>query len=116
MRILNRQYRGIDKPTDVLSFPQISDFEFRNSESKKQKSHFPHSPFRISQSNFILGDIVINLHQAKRQAAEYGITFQEELKKLLIHGILHLLNYDHEKNKYSRKKMLTKEKDLLDTL
>jgi probable rRNA maturation factor len=111
MRILNRQYRGINKTTDVLSFPQLS---AKNQKIKNAKVISKLHNF-IS-SNLVLGDIVINLHQAKRQATEYDITFQEELKKLLIHGILHLLNYDHEKNKYRRKKMLTKEKYLLDTI
>ncbi|OGW36485.1 MAG: rRNA maturation RNase YbeY [Nitrospirae bacterium RBG_13_39_12] len=97
MRILNRLYRGVDRTTDVLSFPQISD------------SKFPHS-------EILLGDIVINIHQAKRQAAEHGLTFYEELKLLLIHGLLHLLDYDHEKGKYQKTKMRSKEKKLLDAI
>jgi len=91
MRILNRQYRGVDRTTDVLSFPQIE----------------------YSSQQFVLGDIIINLHQAKRQASEYGHTFNEELKKLLIHGLLHLIDYDHEKSRYRKNKMERKEKELL---
>ena len=60
-----------------------------------------------------LGDIVINLHQAKRQASEHGLTFTEELRWLLIHGLLHLIGYDHEKGGYDEKKMRRKEKELL---
>ncbi len=95
---LNRQYRGIDKTTDVLSFPQIS--EFKN--------------FKQSAQLTSLGDIVINIHQAKRQAKEHAMTFYEELNWLLIHGILHLFGYDHEKNKYQAKKMRTLEIELLE--
>ncbi len=99
MRILNRQYRGADKTTDVLSFPQI--------EYSSQLS-------ALSSQQFVLGDIIINLHQAKRQASQYGLTFNEELKKLLIHGLLHLIDYDHEKSRYHKVKMRAKEKELLD--
>jgi rRNA maturation RNase YbeY len=63
-----------------------------------------------------LGDIVINLHQAKRQASEHCITFNEELRLLLIHGLLHLLGYDHEKGGYQKNKMRAKEKELLDAI
>lgn len=98
MRILNSQYRGIDRTTDVLSFLQI---EYRSQISA------------LSTQQFVLGDIVINLHQAKRQAAEHGLTFNEELRRLLIHGLLHLTGYDHEKGGYDEKKMRRKEKELL---
>jgi len=103
MRILNRQYRGVDKITDVLSFPLNP----------------PLPPFTkggmggLLTQNFVLGDVVINLHQAKRQTSQYGLTFNEELKKLLIHGLLHLIDYDHEKSRYHKVKMRAKEKELL---
>jgi len=98
MRILNRQYRGVDRTTDVLSFPQI---EYSSKLSV------------LSSQQFVLGDIIINLHQAKRHASQYGLTFNEELKKLLIHGLLHLIDYDHEKSRYRNNKMERKEKELL---
>ncbi|MEW6066830.1 MAG: rRNA maturation RNase YbeY [Nitrospirota bacterium] len=101
MRILNHQYRGVDRTTDVLAFPQI-ETKIPNLELKPQ--------------NFILGDIVINLHKAKRQAIEYGITFNTEVKKLLIHGILHLIGYDHEKGGYPEKKMRRKERELFEKI
>jgi rRNA maturation RNase YbeY len=66
--------------------------------------------------NYVLGDIVINLHQAKRQATEHRLTFNEELGWLLIHGLLHLIGYDHEKSRYQKNKMRVKEKELLDAL
>ena len=101
MRILNRQHRGIDRTTDVLSFPQIA--------HSSQLS-------ALSLQQFVLGDIVINLHKAKKQAAEYGLTLDEELKKLLIHGLVHLLGYNHEKSRQHENKMEKKEKELLDAI
>jgi len=72
MQALNKEHRGIDKPTDVLSFP-IEDF--------------PHAP---------LGSIVINYALAREKADEFGHTPEDEITLLFIHGILHLLGYDHE--------------------
>jgi probable rRNA maturation factor len=99
MRILNCQYRGIDRTTDVLSFPQISDSSNHGS--------------RITDHESVLGDIVVNIHRAEGQAAEYGLTLDEELKRLLIHGLLHLTGYDHEKGGYAERKMKDKTRYLL---
>lgn len=63
-----------------------------------------------------LGDIVINLHAAKRQAGIYGNTLTEEVRRLLIHGFLHLMGYDHEKNSYQNRKMRKKEQELFNAL
>ena len=73
---LNREFRGKDKPTDVLSFP------FSSPRGKAD----PH-----------LGDLAISVDTLKRQAREYGVSVEEELLRLLIHGTLHLFGYDHEK-------------------
>jgi len=76
MRALNRDFRGYDKPTDVLSFaadPTDNDTE-------------PH----------YLGDIVISVDTARRQANRRGSNLRRELKVLGLHGLLHLLGYDHE--------------------
>ena len=99
MKKLNEQYRGVESTTDVLSFPQV---ETQNLKLKTQ--------------NFILGDIVINLHKAQRQASQYNLGFYDELKRLLIHGLLHLLHYDHEISQHQKKKMKAKEKELLEEL
>lgn len=98
---MNREYRGVDGTTDVLSFPQL-DISYQLS--------------AISHRHFILGDIVINLHKANRQAMEYGTTLNEELKRLLIHGLLHLVGYDHETGKYAERKMRKKAKEILNQL
>lgn len=110
--MLNRQYRLIDRTTDVLSFPQFSAKELKakvmkqtTSPSLERLSHLYTSDLQTSSFILPLGDIVINLHKAKRQAEENGLTLNEELKRLLIHGLLHLLGHDHEKGSDAGKKM-----------
>lgn len=76
IRSLNRDYRGIDHPTDVLSFSQL-------------EGEGP------AVSN-MLGDVVISWETADRQALELQCPLEEEMKRLLVHGILHLLGHDHE--------------------
>lgn len=93
IRKLNLKYRGKDKTTDVLSFPL-----------HEKPCGLPFLP---------LGDIVVNLNAARRDAAEQKISLREHLRWLLAHGILHLLGYDHEKSKYADKKMRLKEKKIL---
>jgi probable rRNA maturation factor len=72
IKALNCKWRGVEKPTDVLSFPQDDDI------------------------SSVLGDIVVSLHTAMRQAAERNHSIQTEIRILLVHGLLHLLGYDHE--------------------
>ena len=77
IRRLNRQYRGIDRPTDVLAFPM----------REKRES-----------SDSLLGDVVISIPTARKQALQQGHSLQQELALLIIHGLLHLLGYDHERS------------------
>ncbi|MDD2807952.1 MAG: rRNA maturation RNase YbeY [Patescibacteria group bacterium] len=91
MRQINKQYRGKNKVTDVLSFAWQED--------------------KIVASNF-LGQIYICLPQIKRQAKEYGVTAQEEFKRMLTHGLLHLIGYDHQV-KSDEKKMFTLQNKIL---
>ncbi|MCX8030056.1 MAG: rRNA maturation RNase YbeY [Thermodesulfovibrionales bacterium] len=100
IRQINLEHRHKDKPTDVLSFPQLS----INDVILTTTSNVP----------FPLGDIVINVYQAQRQSQRFNSTLQEELLRLLIHGLLHLLGFDHEKNYYARKKMKNIENFLYD--
>ncbi len=79
VRRLNRQYRGKDKTTDVLSFSLLEGKKLSPGAGKKM----------------VLGDVVISVPQAKRQAREAGKTLKSEAAMLLVHGILHLLGYDH---------------------
>jgi probable rRNA maturation factor len=77
IRELNRRFRGIEKPTDVLSFPASVD-EFGG-------AAIPN-----------LGDIAISVERAESQAEENGLTFDQEIAQLILHGLLHLYGYDHE--------------------
>ncbi|MBI5047987.1 MAG: rRNA maturation RNase YbeY [Deltaproteobacteria bacterium] len=94
---LNKRYLKKDRPTDVLSFP-MWDFN---------------SELRTPNSQLILGDIVISLETAKTQAKENDVTLKEELARLLIHGILHLLGFDHEKSSKEARRMRKEEERLL---
>ena len=80
---LNLQYRGIDRPTDVLSFA------FRDSDEPEIFSDAD------SEQPEILGDIIISIDRAKSQAEEFGHSIRREIVFLTVHGILHLLGYDH---------------------
>lgn len=84
MRILNRDYRQIDKPTDVLSFAYHEASEDFGDE------------FISDESEAHLGDVVISVETAAAYAAELGLTFDLEIEHLIIHGTLHLAGYDHE--------------------
>jgi len=90
MRELNRSYRNIDRTTDVLSFAQGEG----------------------GPGYTLLGDVVISLDTAGRHSESYGNTLHEEIKKLIVHGILHLLGHDHKKKKDTQI-MREKEAELL---
>ena len=77
MRELNRRWRGKRGTTDVLSFPAGQE-EFEKGDGAS------------------LGDVVISMEQAARQAAEHGLEFENEVEQLILHGLLHLCGYDHE--------------------
>ncbi len=94
MRGLNLMYRGKDRTTDVLAF------------SMKEGKYSGINPD-------ILGDIVISASTAKRQAEEKGHGLYDEIALLLIHGILHLTGYDHERGKKEELRMRKKERELL---
>lgn len=87
IRKLNSRYRKIDKPTDVLSFPQENDDAL---------------PVHL------LGDIVVSAETAQKQAREHHLSFNEELVLLIIHGILHLLGMDHERSAKEARQMRQK--------
>lgn len=94
MRDLNQQFRGIDRSTDVLSFPQLYD-------GQTEVSRTP-----------ILGDVAISLETALSQTKKHGLSLGEELTLLLIHGILHLLGYDHEISDHEEERMRKKTREL----
>ena len=92
MRRLNREYRQQDRPTDVLAFPM------RESDNPCPT---------------LLGDVVISVPTALRQAREAGGSQDDELATLLVHGVLHLCGYDHERNKKEAARMHRRERAIL---
>jgi probable rRNA maturation factor len=98
IKSLNKKYRGINKSTDVLTF---------NLEEGDLK--FP----ELDENN-LLGDIIISVETAQRQANNLNHNLENELMILLIHGLLHLIGYDHEEDR-DNKIMQVKENEILDT-
>ena len=89
LRRLNRDYRGKDKPTDVLSFPAV-DF------SAAARAKKPSAPAQAFAAPIHAGDLALSLVTAARQARALGHTLEIEVRILLLHGLLHLAGYDHE--------------------
>jgi len=97
---LNRDYRGVDETTDVLAFQMLP--------QKKADDSFALPPDGVTR----LGEVIISYPQAAEQAEEQGHSVEQELALLIIHGILHLLGYDHEKPE-EEKRMREREEELL---
>lgn len=104
IREINREFREIDKETDVLSFPML---EFSE----------PEMPLEEEETDEImpLGDIVISLEKAAAQATEYSHSTQREIAFLTVHSMLHLLGYDHIEEE-DRLKMREREKQIMKEL
>lgn len=90
IRVLNREHRGKDTATDVLSFPM--------------------------NEKHLLGDVVISLERAAAQAELYGHTFERETAFLTVHSMLHLLGYDHEKSEEDERDMFARQEIILDLM
>ncbi|WP_026485610.1 rRNA maturation RNase YbeY [Caldanaerobius polysaccharolyticus] len=102
IRRLNRDYRSVDRPTDVLSFPMM---DFEGDDAIIQEA----------TDVVMLGDIVISAARAKSQATDYGHSFEREMAFLTVHGMLHLMGYDHERPEDARV-MREKEEKILTEL
>ncbi len=98
---LNRDYRGVDEPTDVLAFYMLP--------QKGADSSFALPPDGVTR----LGEVIISYPQAVAQSREQGHSPERELALLVIHGILHLLGYDHEEPE-EESKMRERERELLE--
>lgn len=98
---LNKTYRDKDRPTDVLSFPLGENGEY----------DVNHETGCVQ-----LGDIVISLETAVKQAEMYGHSLEREIGFLTVHSMLHLLGYDHETSKLEERKMREKEEEVLNQL
>ena len=93
IREINEDTRGIDRATDVLSFPML---EYDNKKVFKDcYVGYEFSQIDLNEGNLVLGDIVLSLERAKEQSEEFGHSFQREVCYLIIHSVLHLLGYDH---------------------
>jgi probable rRNA maturation factor len=121
IRELNRQFRGLDKPTDVLSFPlretigeeppvvyadEYDVIDVADGEEEPEADD-DYDPFAE-----LLGDVVISVPRAQAQAEEYGHSFERELGFLFVHGFLHLLGYDHGTEEEERI-MFAKQEEIL---
>ncbi len=95
MQTLNRLYRGQDRPTDVLAFPLWEGPGPRTA---------------------MIGDVVISMPKAESQAEDFGHSVDEEVVKLLTHGILHLVGYDHERGEREAQRMKRKERAIMKQL
>lgn len=95
---LNRQFRGVDRPTDVLSFPM---YDLRGGDL-------------IDDLPAQYGDIVISLETAERQAVEYGHSIDREIAFLTVHSVLHLLGYDHEISPEEDEEMRRRQREILE--
>lgn len=102
IREINKEYRNIDKETDVLSFPATDAGE----------------SFTRSRETgcFILGDIVLSLEKAVSQAQEYGHSFEREAAFLTVHSMLHLLGYDHVNSEEEEREMFGKQEIILEAM
>ncbi len=103
---INQQNRGIDRATDVLSFPMLDAFNGKLNLSVGD----------TIDGKVILGDIVISLERAKKQAEEFGHSLARELGFLAVHSMLHLLGYDHELSEEDEKVMFKKQEAVLEKI
>ena len=107
IQALNLEQRGIDAPTDVLSFPML---EF------DENGNCLDNAFDFDGDFVVLGDIVISCERALAQAEEYGHSFRREIAFLTVHSLLHLLGYDHVDNPEGERQMRTKQNEILNKL
>ena len=103
IRDLNKKFRGIDKATDVLSFP-LFDYDGESEEPP------------VDEMLGMLGDIVLSLERAAEQANEYGHSFEREVAFLTVHSMLHLLGYDHETGEEDEADMRRRQSEIMDLM
>jgi probable rRNA maturation factor len=114
---LNKQYRGIDKPTDVLSFAMSEtgedEIEIHYDDAAEDEPDIEPG-MANKEDSFIepLGDIIISVQRAIAQAEDYGHSVERELGFLFVHGFLHLIGYDHQSEE-DEKSMFAKQEDIL---
>ena len=100
---LNKKFRGVDRPTDVLSFP-LFDYAGESEEPP------------VDELLGMLGDVVLSLETAARQAEDYGHSFEREVAFLTVHSMLHLLGYDHETGEEDEVDMRRRQSEIMERL
>lgn len=112
---MNKAYRSIDLPTDVLSFPMI-DYEEGKHLDDMSLEHLKNvDVVDIDTGELVMGDIVISLEKAHEQSQEFGHSFEREIAYLTVHGMLHLMGFDHEREA-DRAVMRLREEEILSLL
>jgi len=123
---LNREFRGKDRPTDVLSFSQLEeahDVHVGEARPGRRRAATPAPPPGLLQqpaqagalepaAGTALGDVVISVDTARRQARRLGVAPAARMRTLLVHGLLHLLGYDHERSPAEARRMFAREREL----
>lgn len=109
IRRLNREQRGVDRVTDVLSFPSMNEIKGKPILSDD------HADEIDEEGRVFLGSVVICEKRAREQAEEYGHSYERELFYLAVHGVLHCLGYDHETEEEKRE-MREKEETVMQKL
>jgi probable rRNA maturation factor len=123
IRVLNRDFRGKDESTDVLSFPQLDDAtdDVQPGRGRARRRRARPRPGCIggragaagdSRPPLLLGDIVISVDTARRQSHALGVATAVRIRTFLIHGLLHLLGYDHERSQAEARRMFAREREL----
>lgn len=107
IREINNEQRGIDRATDVLSFPML---EF------DENGDCLDADYEMDGEFVILGDIVISMERAREQSIEFGHSFKREIAFLVAHSMLHLLGYDHVDDPEGERIMFTKQENILQSL
>lgn len=115
IQALNREQRGVDEPTDVLSFPQ---FELLPGVAVSEEENTNFDRFELEEDEdgaayLPLGDMAISVERAQAQAAEYGHSAERELSYLCVHSVLHLLGYDHLDEGPMKRQMRAREEFIL---
>ena len=105
---INREHRGVDRPTDVLSFP-MNTLEPGNFDPEMCEWDY-------ERECLLLGDMVIDLERCAAQAEEFGHSFRHEVTYLAVHSTLHLLGYDHEDEGPMKRQMRAREKEIMKLL
>ena len=108
IHLLNKEFRNVDKSTDVLSFPMVF--------MEPGAFHADDSELDPESGRLLLGDVVLSLEHAKAQAREYGHSYVHETVYLTVHSMLHLLGYDHVDEAEEKARMRGREKVIMERL